>query len=271
MHIPPPNGVSGNAMPLAEWEKITALFAPCRKDLKYIISGHLHSYFEDTLGGTRLVVTGGAGARIEEEPGIKAPYNHVVEFFYDRRGVLSHRKKDIRPGKRDWEDPKIRAMLLTAFSQECMAHVRYKLYAEDAEKRGMKNTARLFRAASDSEWYHAKNFYYTAPALREPVPGIEESAENERREVEETYRECLDYARERKLALPAYAFTDALMAEKVHLGLFRKAREQLGTGEDISGESYFTCSSCGYTFSGTEHPKNCPVCGAPADKILPVV
>jgi rubrerythrin len=270
MHIPPPNGVSGNAMPPAEWEKIAALFAPCREQLKYIICGHLHSYFEDTLGGTRLVVSGGAGARIEEEPGITAPYNHVVEFFYDHRGALSHRKKDIRPERGAGEDPKIREMIFRAFSQECMAHVRYRLYAEDAEKRGMKNTARLFRAAADSEWYHAKNFYYTAPGLGEPAAAIEESVENERREVDETYKECLDYARERKLGLPAYAFTDALMAEKVHLGLFRKALEQLREREDIAGESYFTCSSCGYTFSGAEHPKNCPVCGAPADKILPV-
>jgi rubrerythrin len=98
---------------------------------------------------------------------------------------------------------------------------------------------------------------------------VEESIENERREVDEIYKECLDYAREQKLGLPAYAFTDALMAEKVHLGLFQKAREQMETREDISAGSYYTCSSCGYTFSGTEHPKNCPVCGAPADKIIP--
>jgi rubrerythrin len=270
MHIPPPNKVSGNAIPPEEWEKIAGILAPCRDRLKYIICGHLHSYFEDDLEGTRLIVTGGAGARIEEEPGIEAPYNHVVDFFYDERGVLRHAKRDIRPGRPDYADPKIQAMLTSAFSQECMAHVRYKLYAEDAERRGMKHTARLFRAAADSEWRHAKNFFYTMPGMQEPVPALEESMENERREVDEIYNACLDYARERRLGLPAYAFTDALMAEKVHLRLFRQAREQLETAEDIAAASYYTCSSCGYTFSGTEHPKNCPVCGAPADKIVPV-
>ncbi|MDR2072418.1 MAG: metallophosphoesterase [Spirochaetaceae bacterium] len=268
MHIPPPNRVSSNAIPAEEWAKISALFAPCRDQLKYIICGHLHSYFEDTLEGTRLIVSGGAGARIEEEPGIQAPYNHVVDFFYDAAGILSHKKRDIHPAPEPYEDPRIRTMLFNAFSQECMAHVRYKLYAEDAEKRGMKNTAKLFRAAADSEWYHAKNFYYTMPGLQEPLRAIDEAVENERREVDRIYKECLDYAREQKLGLPAYAFTDALMAEKVHLGLFQDARKQLEHRKDILDESYFTCSSCGYTFSGTEHPKNCPVCGAPADKII---
>ncbi|MDR2184115.1 MAG: metallophosphoesterase [Treponema sp.] len=269
MHIPPPNGVSGNTIPPEEWKKLSAVLAPCRDRLRYIICGHLHSYFEDELEGTKLIVSGGAGARIEEEPGIRAPYNHVVDFFYDERGVLSHKKRDIPPGQEDYDDPKMKTLLFNAFSQECMAHVRYKLYAEDAEKRGMKNTARLFRAAADSEWYHAKNFYYTMPGMKEPLPALKESAEKERHEVEEIYGECLDYARERGLGLPAYAFTDALMAEKVHLRLFRQAGGQLETEEDIAGGPYYTCSSCGYTFSGTERPKNCPVCGAPADKIIP--
>ncbi|MDR2209940.1 MAG: metallophosphoesterase [Spirochaetaceae bacterium] len=271
MHIPPPNRVSGNSISPEEWQKIAAVLAPCRDRLRYIICGHLHSYFEDTLEGTRLIVSGGAGARIEEEPGIRAPYNHVVEFSYDAGGILSHTKRDIYTDQEGPGDPKIQTLLFNAFSQECMAHVRYKLYAEDAEKRGMKNTAKLFRAAADSEWYHARNFYSAMPGLQEPVPGIEESIGNERREVEEIYGACVDYAREQKLGLSAYAFADALMAEKVHLRLFRGALKQLQRDKDIAGESYFTCSSCGYTFSGKEHPKNCPVCGAPADKIIPVV
>jgi rubrerythrin len=57
------------------------------------------------------------------------------------------------------------------------------------------------------------------------------------------------------------------MAEKVHLKLFQDAYESLKTQNDIAGETYYTCSSCGHTFTGSSHPKNCPVCGAPADKI----
>jgi rubrerythrin len=106
--------------------------------------------------------------------------------------------------------------------------------------------------------------------LKEPLDGIKESIENERCEVESLYPESADYARQLKLGPPVYAFTDALMAEKVHLRLFEKALEELETRQDIAGESYYTCSSCGYTFTGSEPPKNCPVCGAPSDKIRSV-
>jgi rubrerythrin len=162
-------------------------------------------------------------------------------------------------------------MLFNSFAGECMAHVRYKMYAEDAEKRGMKNAAKLFRAAADSEWYHAKNFFHLAPGLPATLEGIAESIEAERHEVEELYKEYADYAGKQKLGLPAYAFTDALMAEKVHLRLFQNAYEYLKTHGDIPDETYYTCSSCGYTFSGQEHPKNCPACGAPGDKIIRVI
>ena len=30
---------------------------------------------------------------------------------------------------------------------------------------------------------------------------------------------------------------------------------------------YYTCTSCGFTLSGSEKPKICSICGAPADKI----
>jgi rubrerythrin len=271
MHIPPPNSVSSNSISPDEWKKITTILEPYKNKLKYIVCGHLHSYFEDQLDGTALLVTGGAGARIEIVEGIVTPYNHVVDFFYDKDGKLSHKKRDIHLKETEYGDPKIKDMLLKAFGGECMAHVRYRLYAEDAEKRGMKNAAKLFRAAADSEWYHAKNFYYAVQGLKEPEAGMAESMENERHEVEELYKECSEYAKEKSLGLPAYAFNDALMAEKVHLALFKKALEELKTADDITDAERFVCSSCGYTFSGAGRPEKCPICGAPADKIFPSV
>jgi hypothetical protein len=93
MHIPPPNGVSGNAMPLAEWEKITALFAPCREQLKYIICGHLHSYFEDTLGETKLVVTGGREPGSRKSRGSRPPITMWWNFSMTGGGSFPTEKK----------------------------------------------------------------------------------------------------------------------------------------------------------------------------------
>lgn len=83
MHIPPPNRVSSNSLNPEEWKKITGAFAGCGRGPAYILAGHVHSYFEDTLDGATLVMTGGAGARIEDVPGVPKPYYHWVKMYYD--------------------------------------------------------------------------------------------------------------------------------------------------------------------------------------------
>jgi rubrerythrin len=274
MHIPPPNRVSSNAISAEEWAKITKVFKQYNQTIRYILTGHVHSYFEDTIDGAQLISSGGAGARIEEVAGVPAPYYHWVHFQYDDGGKLLYNRNELSTGaeegnRRLW-DEKLRGMLSESFMNECIAHVRYRLFAEDAQRRGLENLAKLFRAASDAEYYHARNFQYVLSGLESPLDAITGSMKNERYEADEFYKANLDYVTEKKLGLPAYAFTDAREAEKVHYKLFTEAFACLKEGRDIEAANYYTCSSCGNTFSGKEHPKNCPVCGAPMDKIFEV-
>jgi rubrerythrin len=273
MHIPPPNAVSGNSLSSDEWKKITSLLEPYRRSLRFILSGHVHSYFEDELNGIKLIGTGGGGARIEEVSGVSPPYYHRVRFFYNDAGCLDYTREDLtlESGVRRLWDEKIQALLSESFVRECTAHVRYRLYAEDAERRDLPNLARLFRAAAEAEYYHARNFHYVSGELKNPVDTLARVIEDERYEVNEFYKTGLEQAREKRTGLPVYAFADAREAEKVHAALFEKALESLKQGRDIAAAAYYTCSSCGNTFSAKAHPKNCPVCGAPMDKIFKVV
>ena len=50
-----------------------------------------------------------------------------------------------------------RKFLNDAFAGESMAHMKYAIFAEEAEKRGKKNLAKLFRAISYAEFVHAQN------------------------------------------------------------------------------------------------------------------
>ncbi len=52
-----------------------------------------------------------------------------------------------------------RQFLVNAFSGESMAHMRYLIFAEIAEKEGFTNVARLFRAIAHAELVHARNHY----------------------------------------------------------------------------------------------------------------
>jgi rubrerythrin len=60
--------------------------------------------------------------------------------------------------------PMTKDALLSAFAGESMAHMRYLIFADIAEKEGFKNVARLFRAIAYAEQVHASNHYR---ALRE--------------------------------------------------------------------------------------------------------
>ena len=51
------------------------------------------------------------------------------------------------------------ANLREAFSGESQAHMRYLIYADQAEKDGKPNVANLFRAIAYAEWVHATNHF----------------------------------------------------------------------------------------------------------------
>jgi rubrerythrin len=269
LHIPPPNRISSNSLSNDEWMKIVEVFRQTKQFPAYVLAGHIHSYFEDVLefGGAKLVMTGGAGARVEDVQGIEKPYYHWVKLYYDGSGKLCHERRELSSkGEIRFTSP-MDDMLHDSFVNECTAHVRYKIYAENAARRGLNNLAKLFGAAADAEFYHARNFYFSLKTLESPEEAVSESIQNERFETEQYYKEKADFALESKLGLPLNAFTDTGKTEAIHLRLFEKALEALKKGEDIEALQYYTCTSCGNTFWGEKHPPNCPICGAPADKI----
>ena len=270
-HIPPPNPVSGNSIKDAEWNKISTIIEPYRRHVRYILCGHVHSFFDTTTDGIPLLVTGGGGARIEfvsesVDPAKAAHHIITVSLADDvtvEQRLLSNFSIPIR-------DEKTRDALGRSFQEEAIAHVRYRFFAEEAEDQGFPGLAALFRAASDAEYYHARNHFYVNDGIEPLAEMVEGSIGRESHEVEHMYREYLDYSEKNNQGLARYTFFDALAAERVHRELFRKAHPAVEKGEDIPVETYYTCTSCGYTFAGDEHPSRCPICGAPRDKIRTV-
>ncbi|MEI6284949.1 MAG: metallophosphoesterase [Bacillota bacterium] len=273
MHIPPPNAITGNSVSTAEWDKILAIIADhgLSGKVKYILAGHLHSYFEEQQGATRVVVSGGGGARIEEVTGIQAPYHHIVNFNYDPDGILTHNKEDVVFVNLDYTDPIIDNMLDSAFKNECVAHVQYQLNAESAAQRGLLNLAHLFRAAAQAELFHARNHYYVMSGLKDPLMSATESLARESGEINILCQEYKAYAKNNALGLPVYTFNDACEAKVALRELLETACAELAQGTDISDTGYFVCSSCGYIFSGETPPRACHICGAPGDKITVLV
>ena len=142
---------------------------------------------------------------------------------------------------------------------ELMAHLKYLMLADRAERRGMERISNLFKALAASEYHHARNFY---SVIQNRTP-FRESAEAfipvEEFEYQYFYKMMEEYAVKEHAPLTKQAFLGAAAAEKVHAELLKEA----SAIEKFDKETVFVCPICGYVMAGDQIPDRCPVCGGP--------
>ncbi|MDD5439131.1 MAG: metallophosphoesterase [Candidatus Omnitrophica bacterium] len=272
-HIPAPNSFSPNSIKPEEWQKLKEVMDPYKADIKYILSGHVHSYFRDTVDGYNVVVSAGGGARLEffgRLPDKTSSFHHVLRFYFDKDGKLLYEYISLADTSYDRENKnkKMRHYLEKAFGNESIAHIRYQFYADDAHEKGFIGIEKLCRALSKSAFYHAKNYFSVLNKLQ----GIGHNL-NVSRTIEKTDRDELDavylpYAVKAHLPLTRYAFGEAYGAKQNYAGLLPEAVKAYQAEEDIAPQSYYVCTSCGNTGRLGGELAHCPICGAPPSKII---
>ena len=156
--------------------------------------------------------------------------------------------------------------LIDAFAGESQAHVKYAVFADRAEREGLANVARLFRAASYSEQIHATN-HLKALGLGKTPENLEVALSGETFEITTMYPEYMQAAEEDDEKRALSSMHAANEAEKVHAALYARAKETVAAGADMPVVAIFVCPVCGYTMEG-EAPERCPVCNAPSSKFL---
>jgi rubrerythrin len=155
--------------------------------------------------------------------------------------------------------------LKDAFAGESQAHMRYLAFADKAEKENLANVARLFRANSFAEEIHATNHLRTLSGIGKTSENLKAAIEGETYEVEEMYPTFISVAQEEQEMGAETVTKWALEAEKVHAGLYKKAKEAVDTGEDMEFQPIHVCQVCGFTVEG-EAPDQCPLCSSPKEK-----
>ncbi len=153
-----------------------------------------------------------------------------------------------------------------AFAGESMAHMKYTIFAEVAEKEGKKNIARLFRAIAYAEFVHAKNHARNLGYIKSTEENLKTAIGGETFEVEDMYPAYLELAKYFEEKGAERSFHYAIEAEKIHAELYSEAKKKAENNEDIEEEDIYICPVCGYTYMGEEPPEKCPVCGAPREK-----
>lgn len=154
-----------------------------------------------------------------------------------------------------------RTNLAAAFAGESQAHMKYLVFADLAEREGLANVARLFRAASFSEQMHATNHLRSLGGVGKTVTNLEAALNGENFEVSEMYPAYVAVADLQEERSALRSMQQALEAEKVHSQLYTRAHEAACEQKDMELKEVYVCEVCGYTFEG-EPPERCPVCGA---------
>jgi rubrerythrin len=147
--------------------------------------------------------------------------------------------------------------LMEAFAGESQANRKYTAFAAQAEKEGLTQAARLFRAAAEAEAIHAANHLRALKAVKDTKENLREAIAGETHEFKEMYPEMIATASAEgdKNAERALSYANAV--EEYHAKLYHEMLENLDKTESYP---YYVCPVCGMTVE-REPPEKCPVCG----------
>lgn len=148
--------------------------------------------------------------------------------------------------------------LMDAFAGESQANRKYLAFAKQADKEGLPQVAKLFRAAAEAETIHAHAHLRNAGKIGDTTANLKAAIEGETYEFTKMYPEMIADAKEEGQDRIAKYFDMVNKVEEVHANLYKKA---LADPSSITGDLY-VCTVCGYTREGP--CDKCPICGAVA-------
>jgi len=160
---------------------------------------------------------------------------------------------------------KTEANLREAFAGESQANRRYLFFAEKAEKEGLKQIARLFRAAAEAETVHAFNHFRVMDGVGSTLDNLSAGVIGEHLEFTRMYPAFIDQAKEDQSAAAERSFEWANAVEQIHYNFFQEAIKALKAKQTWKDEPYYVCPVCGNTVLG-KAPDKCSVCGTPGDR-----
>lgn len=153
-----------------------------------------------------------------------------------------------------------------AFVGEARAFQRLLMYATRADREGLPQIAKLFRAVAVSEGVHARRHFALLERVADTQTNLERAFESEELVNGVYYPRMLAEAHDDEEKGAALVFTQARDVEEGHAKLYKAALEHLMEDEE---QDYSVCTVCGYVLEG-EATEPCPACNAPASRFLPV-
>jgi rubrerythrin len=159
--------------------------------------------------------------------------------------------------------------LQTAFAGESQANRKYLAFADRAEKDGLPQIAKLFRAAAAAETVHAQAHFRAMGGVKTTTENLQDAIGGEAYEFQKMYPAFVQQAQQEGNQAALMSFKNALAVEKIHHRLYSQASEAVKAGKDLPPTRIFVCQVCGNTVYG-EAPDKCPICGSAREKFAEV-
>ncbi|HDM70957.1 MAG TPA: rubrerythrin family protein, partial [Thermotogales bacterium] len=112
-----------------------------------------------------------------------------------------------------------------------------------------------------AEFVHARNHLRELGMIGDVLNNVQQAMDGETFEVEEMYPVYNEIAKLQNEKGAERSTHYALSAEKIHVKMYKKAKELAENGKDYEDTSIHVCPVCGYTVEGNA-PEICPICGA---------
>jgi rubrerythrin len=154
---------------------------------------------------------------------------------------------------------KTEANLRQAFAGESQANRRYLFFSDKADKEGLPQVARLFRAAAEAETVHAYNHFNAMTGIGSSVDNLSAAVIGEHQEFTRMYPSMIDQAVEEQADKAQTSFEWANTVEQIHYNLFQEMLKAVKEKHSLPIAPYYVCPLCGNTVLG-QAPDKCPIC-----------
>lgn len=156
--------------------------------------------------------------------------------------------------------------LMTAFSAECMARVKYSLYGERARTDGYEEIGDIFDTISGNEYAHARLLLRSMLGKGvDTLANLNDSERGENFEQSEMYPSYATVAESEGFTDIAQTFRLLAEIEKSHEQIYSGLIKKMEKGEVFKSDkkTAWICLNCGHIYEGTEPPLRCPTCSHP--------
>ena len=156
--------------------------------------------------------------------------------------------------------------LMKMFTSGSESSIRYKVFAEAADKEGHTNAAKIFRAVATAKMFHALSHFRAAHLTDTSIENLKQALEEEAYDYKNAYPSMVQDAVQDAALDARHSLEYGMSIGPVITKVISKAISH--PDADESG-LYYVCPVCGNIAFG-KPPAKCPFCGVDANEFVPV-